>query len=346
MTLVNYYNYEDIRMLNFELTSKCALKCSRCARVTDPGSFVQVDLPLDLIKKRIPTSIFNSHLLIDLSGNYGDPIYHRDFIEVIKYFKSFETSLYIETNGSGRSRQWWDEVVSHLGPKDIISFSIDGLEDTNHIYRENARWGDIENAVAACAGKVRTFWKFIVFKYNQHQIEEAQALAQKWGINKFKLVKSSLFYYGYGEEDDPLMPDLEYVQGSLAKKIEGIRNPVPLKAKSNQDEAHHTLEKENQFQIHPKCITTQRHYISSEGFYTPCCWISIFSKDNGFNIQKKKEFSLYHHDLKSIIEGPAMKELAASWDQMDSAPKFCQKRCSEKVVGHSSHDFIKLAPKG
>ena len=123
MTLVNYYNYEDIRMLNFELTSKCALKCSRCARVTDPGSFVQVDLPLDLIKKRIPTSIFNSHLLIDLSGNYGDPIYHRDFIEVIKYFKSFETSLYIESFSLTIRLEWCNlkpKIVQHEPKHDFV----------------------------------------------------------------------------------------------------------------------------------------------------------------------------------------------------------------------------------
>ncbi len=332
---MNYYKYEEIKSINFELTSKCALKCSRCARITDRGNFKQVDLPLEIIKKRIPTSIFKKGFLADLSGNYGDPIYHADFVEILRYLKSFDIDIYIETNGSGRSKEWWEEVVSVLGPYDIVSFSIDGLEDTNHLYRENARWDDIMTALKVCSGRVKTFWKYIVFKHNEHQLEEAQSLANELGVNKFKLVKSSLFYYHFGEEDDPLMPSLEYIQSSLAKKIRirrGEHENEPKPKGTSLDEMG----------MNPKCITSQRHYISSEGFYTPCCWISIFSDDNDFNIQKRPEFNLYHHNLQEIIEGEAMNNLARSWDKVCTSPKFCQKKCQEAVIAHTSHDFVSI----
>ncbi len=336
---MNYYRYEDINYLNFELTSKCALKCSRCARITDKGSFVQKDLPLDLIKKRIPTSIFNKEFLADLSGNYGDPIYHGDFIEVLRYLKSFGMRIYIETNGSGRSEAWWEEVVSILGPKDILSFSIDGLEDTNHLYRENARWEDIMTGLRASCGKVRTFWKYIVFAHNEHQIEEAQSLSQELGVDKFKLVKSSLFYHQFGEEEDPLMPSLEYVQSSLASTIRRERGETTSKEKNlNESDAPVTFEKK----LNPKCISSQRHYISAEGLYTPCCWLSIFSKDNDFDIQSRREFSLYYHNLEDIIEGEAMKSLAGKWNELAHSPRICQKKCQEKIVGHTSHDYVAL----
>jgi sulfatase maturation enzyme AslB (radical SAM superfamily) len=56
-----------------------------------------------------------------------------------------------------------------------ITFSIDGLEDTNKIYRINSEWESIMNGFNTIKKYgIKTVWKFIVFRHNQHQIEEAK----------------------------------------------------------------------------------------------------------------------------------------------------------------------------
>jgi MoaA/NifB/PqqE/SkfB family radical SAM enzyme len=317
--------FPTINYINLELTSKCALKCSRCDRVEHKGMFTPQDLSLDIIKDKIPTNLFNENFLFDLSGNYGDPIYHSNFIEIIKYIKSFKVKIYLETNGSGRSTKWWDEVLSYLDNKDIISFSVDGLKDTNHLYRENAKWEDIEAAMKLCSSKVKTQWKYILFKHNEHQVEEAQKLATILGVHKFKTVKSSLFYYGYGENKDPLMPQLKNISTNLSKKIQ-TNKPASIDIKNKE--------------ITPKCVSTQRHYISAEGHYFPCCWMALKPKINeSFLKNRLDELSLHNFSLDEILSSQIIQELIMSWDNEKNAPKVCQKKCLDSIQTNTSHDF-------
>lgn len=325
--LVNNFNLTDITKLNLELTSKCALSCSRCDRYEDKGLFPQKELSLDFIKNKIPTNILGPHFTFDLSGNYGDPIYHSQFIDIIKYLKSYNTKIYIETNGSGKKKKWWQELVQELDTDDILSFSIDGLSDTNHIYRENANWQEVYDAISISSEFVTTQWKFIIFKHNQHQIEQARELATKLGVKTFKTVKSSLFYFGYGEKNDELMPDSKYLSNSLRTQIEN---------KKDLKESDKKLEKI----IYPKCISSQRHYISSEGHYFPCCWTALKSQlKSNFLSDRLEELSLNRNSLKDILQSSVIKDLSTSWNNLGDAPIVCQKKCKENLKANSSHQF-------
>ena len=64
----------------------------------------------------------------------------------------------------------------------IMSFSIDGLEDTNHLYRQDVEWDKImERAKKFIGAGGRAEWKFIIFRHNQHQVEEARSLSKELG---------------------------------------------------------------------------------------------------------------------------------------------------------------------
>ena len=39
------------------------------------------------------------------------------------------------TNGGARSKQWWTDLGKLTKGKMRVTFGIDGLEDTNHLYR-------------------------------------------------------------------------------------------------------------------------------------------------------------------------------------------------------------------
>lgn len=185
--------------LYFELTSRCRLECPKCARITDKGNFKVTDISLDLIKKGIdefqPTSMI-------FSGNYGDPIYYPKMFDLLQYLQSINMPFFMETNGSGKSKDWWKQFKSYLKTGDVIAFSIDGLEDTNHLYRKNAKWTDITNGLEVLSNSTVLFWKFIIFKHNEHQILDAYRLAKSYGM-KFILVGSNRF-----DDNDPLKPTI------------------------------------------------------------------------------------------------------------------------------------------
>jgi ubiquinone/menaquinone biosynthesis C-methylase UbiE len=51
-------------------------------------------------------------------------------------------------------------------------------------------------AFIAAGGRAR--WDFLIFEHNQHQVEEAEALATKWGFEKFVAKKTGRFVTGKG----------------------------------------------------------------------------------------------------------------------------------------------------
>jgi MoaA/NifB/PqqE/SkfB family radical SAM enzyme len=208
----------EIGDLHIELTSRCTLACPRCQRTADPDQLQVGDLPLSIVKKTLTRANFPALRYINFCGNYGDPIYHRQFHRVIAHVRREGFRIRIETNGSYRPAAWWARTAKILSRGDQVQFSIDGLEDTNHLYRVNARWSDILIAIEALRGRVYLVWKLIVFRHNQHQIETARERAQSLGFDEFRLIRSSRFDGRWRDASgiDPLKPDPQWVGGRKA----------------------------------------------------------------------------------------------------------------------------------
>ena len=145
-----------VKSFNLEITNKCTLACPECFRTNNPWIKQNLtDLPLSVLENVFPLVDRDQFkgLRINLCGAYGDCIYHRDFHNAIRYLKTAGLTLCVETNGSHRKPGWWEKTCEILDENDVINFSVDGLEDTNHIYRINARWRDIITAMKLCASK-------------------------------------------------------------------------------------------------------------------------------------------------------------------------------------------------
>lgn len=197
--------------IHVELTSRCTLGCLRCPRTLEKHRYVVDDLPLEYVKSIAENTVYPEVLLC---GGLGDPIYHRQFHQALDLFIKNGKKIRITTAGSHRPAEWWRETAAMLAtsPGAVVQFSIDGLEDTNPLYRINSKWSSIMDAVKACqdAG-VRTIWKFIVFKHNQHQIEEAREMATAMGM-KFEPSLSGRWgeKFGFTWDTDPLRPDEKF----------------------------------------------------------------------------------------------------------------------------------------
>lgn len=201
------------RTVNLEFTTRCTLGCLRCLRTLRPGDFNIQDMSFDVIDRITDRDDLDS---VSLCGTYGDPIYHREFHKALEIVVNKGLNVFLATNGTGRPLGWWSSTVDLMNRVEgsVITFSVDGLEDTNHIYRVNAKWDQIYAAMEFCAPRIETIWKWIVFSHNQHQIDQGYEEAEKLGM-EFRIVKSSRYgrvYSRYQWEDDPLKPDDKYVR--------------------------------------------------------------------------------------------------------------------------------------
>ena len=72
------------------------------------------------------------------------------------------------------------------GRMGTVIFSVDGLSDTNHLYRQNVVWDNVErNMRVSFAAGGRARWDFIVFGHNEHQVDEAQRTSRELGCRTF-----------------------------------------------------------------------------------------------------------------------------------------------------------------
>ena len=127
----------------------------------------------------------------------------------------------IETNGSHRTRAWWDKIseMEWLKNKTSWIFSIDGLKDTNHIYRKNSDWDSIMYGIEKLSkAKNKPFmtWKYIIFPYNKHQTRDAKNLSLDLGFDEFKPVES-LRNYDSLSYDDRMLYDLEFYHANTSE---------------------------------------------------------------------------------------------------------------------------------
>ena len=257
---------------HIEPTSKCTLECPLCDRTWFYETFKKRNLHEINVDNIIKFVGVNAN--VALCGNNGDPIYHSRFLELCEKFKNNNCSLHIHTNGSANTKVWWKKLNNVLTNDDCITFAIDGLEDTNHLYRKNAKWKSIMNAVETLKERqFKMIWQFIPFKHNQHQILDAGNLSKKLGFDEFKLLESDRWL---GKKD--LMPDREYVDNYYESQQQVLINP-----KFSLD-------------MQPKCLKnnlpSESLYVDAEGDFYPCCWIgthrykykSLFSpKQKPFN---------------------------------------------------------------
>jgi len=290
---------------HIELTNICTLKCPGCSRTqflqkwgkhwkNHSIDLVDLDrfLNVDLVDKRIL-----------LCGNYGDPIYHPNFLEVIKFFKNKKSIISVVTNGSYKDRAWWEQLCSLLDSCDEVTFSVDGTPGNFTKYRVNADWKSIEIGMRTVGTtKINSIWKYIPFNYNIDSIKNAQDLCASLGIKDFQLSPSDRF----DEHTKHLIPLTEFI---------GSRKDAQDKFKQ-----HSTIA------VDPLCNYGKMHYISAEGYYSPCC----FAADHRFRYKivfgkEKHRFDIRNHTLSQILTAPKTVEFYNSI--IDTKPTVCQFNC-------------------
>ena len=300
-------------MVNFHIepTSKCTLECPLCDRTWFYETFKRRNLHEINVDNIV--NFVGVNATVSMCGNNGDPIYHSEFLELCKKFKDNNCSLHIHTNGSAKTKAWWQKLKNILTKDDCITFAIDGLEDTNHLYRKNAKWNSIMTAIKTLKDRdFKIVWQFIPFKHNQHQILQAGELSKELGIDEFKILRSDRWL---GKKE--LMPDREYIDNHYEIQQKVLVDP--------------------NFSIgmQPTCLKnnlpSENLYIDAEGDFYPCCWIGTYRyKYKSVFSPKQKPFNIKDNTLNQILENTSVKEFFTSTKQFTSAHECCKIQCGVK----------------
>jgi len=190
---------DNVYELQIDITSYCNSFCGACVRNINGGpvnSLVKLEhMSWDMWKEICNFCATQKVRLISFNGNFGDISSHPEFNEMLEYLysKTQDIKLSIHTNGGARNTTFWKTLskIVYKFPASYVTFSVDGLEDTNHIYRRGVDFNTVmRNAKAYISEGGPARWRMIVFDHNKNQLQEASQLAKKMGFFAFNLNRS------------------------------------------------------------------------------------------------------------------------------------------------------------
>ena len=332
-----YHTTDSVQDMHVEITNRCNAACPMCAR-NDFGGATKSDLDLDEWSKEDIDNIFAGQFPnlqnVMFCGTHGDPCVAVHTLYAMERIKATsDATVEFYSNASMRNKDWWANLGSILKDKkphhthyrrnDLAIFSVDGLGDTNHLYRRRTNFEKImENAEAYLNAGGIARWDFIVFKHNQHQVEQAEELAKKMGFKQFRVRKTSRFDYSPDGPDKWRVKDRKgNIEYFLEPPDEKWRNPQSMKF-AELTKKHGTIE--NYFNgAEIDCLYKnefKRIYVNAYAAVYPCCYISDDSyphKNKIYKDTQEKIFNRYGKTFNSLREHSWNDILTHDWLRND-----------------------------
>lgn len=345
------YKIEDIKKIHLEITQRCQASCPMCDRNQNGGA-LNPHIKLDELTLEDCKNIFEPKFIKQLNtmymcGNLGDPIVAEDTLEIFEYFRRHNATMWLSmnTNAGARDEIWWSELARIYGKNGAVIFSIDGLEDTNHLYRQGVNWQNVDRSMKsfiAAGGRAR--WDFLIFEHNQHQVESAKQISETIGFEKFVAKKTGRFMTAntYAKETHQAVNRKGEKTTELKKPEERYQNAA-LKTQDSIVTKYGSMD--NYYDIVPincKVKDEGNLFITAEGLALPCCWTAgrmykWWNKDSKIEqIWKfideaggKDVISAKKHGLPQVFSTGIFDNIEASW-QKNSVQQGKLKVCSMK----------------
>jgi MoaA/NifB/PqqE/SkfB family radical SAM enzyme len=351
------FNTDHTYKIHWEITDLCNLKCPMCPR-TDilnycrPVKEIQnSQFFLKDIKEFFPDKFLRKIKRIDFCGNFGDPCIAQDFYEICEFLvKNYGITIMASTNGTMRNPSWWKKLGELLADTESwFEFHIDGLSDTNHLYRIGANWDKIMgNTEAFIAGGAQADWHYILFKHNQHQVDKAYAMARQMGFEYFVPTDTGRFpnegKYRYLHPNG----DWSNLEQATITVRHGIENSLCVHP---QNESNAISENESNIKnivssasftsingIICKSASLNRFFLDSRGYIAPCCWVSNRDVERPGDMLKsvsisgkdKKIYNIRNRPIEEILSDDLFSEHFPKLWRSDKLAT-CRKKCGEKL---------------
>lgn len=322
-------------------------------------------MPVASISRSVLDQAFPEELVkrlrqVFFCGSYGDPIVHPDFLGILEDFRRKNPTvwLYIHTNGGTRNPDWWEKLANILNGYGKIDFGIDGLEDTNHIYRKNVSWIKLMQNVRAfitAGGKAQ--WNYIVFEHNEHQVEQARQLSTDLGFESFLSRSTGRFF------DHTTVSEMKEWPVHLANSLKppkqiAFRNKSMLKLVELKEEYPDVTDYFNTTEIRCDALLGKKVIISAEGLVLPCNFFTHNLYDarfhngslpganplsfvNGKNqiqsiieLYGKDNLNIHNKSIEEIFANPFWQHVVDSWNKTLSEGRIfeCAMTCGTKLT--------------
>jgi len=309
-----YITPENLNIINLEFTDYCNAACPMCSRFKWDGTLYKEKVnqnhnSLDVLQKQIPEKIISQLKRFYSVGTYGDPTINPECTEIYSWVRSLSPNCQMEmhTNGGTRDSGFWKRCAE-LGIR--VYFNIDGLADTNHLYRRNVKWDKLISNVKTFIGAGgRAFWKYIVFKHNEHQIEQARQLSCELGFHNFGWEYSDRWKTSDWVTGDTVDVDKWPAGDYFLEKPSGQENKVYNtgtvgvyeESKFNySDKVVCMMASDNNYEI----------YIRANGDVQPCCMLGDLDVHESKDLIKDpKSVNINHTKLVDILNGEYFKLL-------------------------------------
>ena len=188
------------------------MRCQRYTSFTSKGIKVPgEDLSIEDFSKVLD---FFNH--INFCGQVSDPVHHpkfTKFLEMIHARKNHSTSIH---HASAAKPLKWYPTAFQANPRAQWWFGIDGFPKDSHKYRTNQDGVKLFDIMKDSVKYLKNLpiWQYIVFNFNENDIEACRDMATEIGV-KFIVINSSR-WMGI---NDPLRPtkknlSLDRTQGS------------------------------------------------------------------------------------------------------------------------------------
>jgi len=179
--------------IHVEITNRCNAACPGCTRQDfETGETIdffknapEVNWSLQDFKDILPPELLKDTWVF-FGITIDEPLMNPNFLSIAQYVIESGGKIELDTNtGAGTEHTWseFGKLVRDNPNRMHIKFSVDGYEDTNHIYRVNVKWNTVVRNMRAFAEHSQdATWMYLAFTHNEHDIPKAAALAEELGI--------------------------------------------------------------------------------------------------------------------------------------------------------------------
>lgn len=253
----------------------CNLDCPLCASKTQ--NYEKGKMSLDTFK----TILDKIHSLkVVILFNWGEPLLHHEIFNIIKASVGKNIYTITHTNFSIKQKPEFFEKLVESGLHQLVISADGASQETYEKYRVKGNFDWVINNIkytVEAKKKLRKrdpkiVWKFLVNKYNEHEIDYAKKLANKLNVE--------ILFDKMGLSDD--IPDIEFPWTLEERKKEWL----PTNKAFVLD--YYKNGRALPFNDKPCNQLFNSIVVNPDGKVTPCCWVT--SKENVWGDLIKETF--------------------------------------------------------
>jgi radical SAM protein with 4Fe4S-binding SPASM domain len=215
--------------ISIEPTTSCNLRCPQCPsglrEFTRPTGMLQNDILSKVIDELHPTLTYITFYF------QGEPYLNKNFLDYVRY--ASDRNIYTATSTNAH---YLDEETARKTVEsglDRLIISIDGTDQ--EAYSKYRVGGNLEKVMSGTKNLVHwkrqmksstphIIWQFIVFRHNEHQIEDVKRMGKELGVDEVAIKTAQIYDYENGNELIPL--NEKYSRYSAAGLSYRIKNKL------------------------------------------------------------------------------------------------------------------------